>query len=104
MAQYYVYILTNRSRTLYTGMTRDLERRLYEHRHKVVPGFTSRYNVTRLVYFEVTGDVRSAITREKEIKSWRREKKIALIQASNLTWKDLSQSWHPATDSSLRSE
>jgi putative endonuclease len=60
--------------------------------------------VTRLVYFEVTGDVRSAITREKEIKSWRREKKIALIQASNPTWKELSQSWHPATDSSLRSE
>ena len=104
MGQYYVYILTNRSRTLYTGVTRDLERRLYEHRHRLIPGFTTRYNLTRLVHYETTSDVRSAISREKEIKSWRREKKIALIQTSNPTWKDLSLSWHPATDSSLRSE
>jgi putative endonuclease len=104
MGQYFVYILTNRSRTLYTGVTRDLERRMYEHRMKLLTGFTSRYNVNRLVYFETTSDVRSAIGREKEIKSWRRDKKIALIQASNPTWKDLSRSWHPATDSSLRSE
>ena len=76
-------MLTNRSRILYTGVTRDLERRLYEHRHKLIPGFTARYNLTRLVFFETTEDVRSAISREKEIKSWRREKKVALIEASN---------------------
>ena len=104
MGQYYVYVLTNRSRTLYVGVTSNLERRLYEHRHKLMPGFTSRYNVTRLVHFEATENVRSAMEREKEIKSWTRAKKIALIQGSNPTWKDLSLSWHPATDSSLRSE
>ena len=104
MGQYFVYMLTNRSRTLYTGVTRDLERGLYEHRHKLIPGFTTRYNVTRLVYFETTPDARPAISREKQIKSWSREKKIALVQGSNPRWKDLSLSWHPATDSSLRSE
>jgi putative endonuclease len=104
MGQYFVYVLTNRSRTLYAGVTRDLERRLYEHRHEQIPGFTTRYNATRPVYCETTSDVRSAISREKQIKSWRREKKIALIQAANPTWKDLGSSWRPATESSLRSE
>ena len=73
--QYYVYTLTNRTRTLYLGVTNDLERRVYQHRNKLVPGFTSKYNVTRLAYYEQTSDVESAIAREKQIKSWRRSKK-----------------------------
>ena len=75
MKQYYVYIMTNRSRTLYTGVTNELERRVYEHRNHLVPGFTSKYNITRLVYFEDTPDVLSAIAREKQIKGWLRAKK-----------------------------
>ena len=88
--QYYVYIMTNKSRTLYTGVTNDLERRVYEHKQKLVPGFTAKYNITRLVYFEVTQDVQAAITREKQIKGWLRSKKIALIESVNPEWKDLS--------------
>ena len=68
MKQYYVYIMTNRSRTLYTGVTSDLERRVYQHKQKLVPGFTARYRITRLVYFEVTQDIEAAIAREKQIK------------------------------------
>ncbi len=86
-----VYMLTNASRMLYTGMTNNLARRIYEHKHKLVEGFTSQYNLTSLVWYEVTSDVRSAIAREKEIKSWRRSKKIALIDAVNPTWRDLSE-------------
>ena len=67
--QYYVYTLTNRTRTLYVGVTNDLERRVYQHRNKLVPGFTSKYNVTRLAYYEQTSDVESAIVREKQVKS-----------------------------------
>ena len=81
--QYYVYILTNRSGTLYVGVTNDLERRVYEHKNKLVPGFTSKYNVTQLAHFEQTSDVESAIAREKQIKGWRRAKKVALIESSN---------------------
>ena len=92
---YYVYILTNRSGTLYVGMTNNLARRLYEHRHKLIPGFTSDYNIDRLVYFECSGDVRAAIAREKQIKRWRREKKMALIESVNRDWHDLSQKWTP---------
>lgn len=88
---YCVYILANRSRNLYTGVTNDLERRLYEHREGSVPGFTSRYRISRLVYFETFGDISAAIAREKEIKAWRREKKIWLIQRRNRLWRDLSQ-------------
>ena len=72
--QYYVYILTNRTRTLYVGVTNDLERRVYQHRNKLVPGFTSKYNVTRLACYEQTSDVESAIAREKQTKSWRRSR------------------------------
>ena len=88
--QYYVYIMTNESGTLYTGVTNDLQRRVYEHKSKRVPGFTSRYNIKKLVYFESTSDVNSAITREKQIKGWTRAKKIALIELVNPKWKDLS--------------
>jgi putative endonuclease len=83
MRDYYVYIMTNHSRTLYTGVTNDLRRRMYEHKQKRVPGFTSNYNINRLVYFETTSDVRVAIAREKQIKGWLRAKKIALIESAN---------------------
>ena len=91
--RYFVYIMTNASRTLYTGVTNDLQRRVYEHKLKRIQGFTSKYNITRLVYYEETADVVSAITREKTIKGWLRAKKIALIESTNPTWKDLSESF-----------
>ncbi len=91
MAEYYVYIMTNRSRTLYTGVTNDLQRRVFEHKHKLLPGFTSRYDIDRLVYFEATSDVRIAIQREQQIKGWVRAKKISLIESTNPNWEDLSQ-------------
>jgi len=85
--------MTNKSRTLYTGVTNDLERRVYEHKQKLVPCFTAKYNITRLVYFEVTQDVQAAIAREKQIKEWLRRRKIALIESVNPEWKDLSIGW-----------
>jgi len=94
MRQYYVYIMTNKSRTLYTGVTNDLNRRVYEHKQKLVPGFTSKYNITRLVYFEATTDIRAAIAREKQIKGWLRSKKVALIESANPKWDDLSAGWY----------
>lgn len=90
---FYVYIMTNRSRTLYTGMTNNLERRVYEHKNHITPGFTSKYNIDRLAYYETTNDVHVAIEREKQIKGWRREKKIALIESTNAEWRDLSEDW-----------
>jgi len=87
---YYVYIMTNRSKTLYTGITNNLERRVHEHKRKSIAGFTSKYNITRLVYYEETTDVLSAISREKTIKGWVRAKKLALIESVNPTWQDLS--------------
>ncbi len=93
MKNYYVYILASASRTLYTGVTNNLERRVIEHRRKLIPGFTARYRINRLVYFEVFGDIRAAISREKQIKGWLRAKKIALIESSNRDWKDLSDDW-----------
>ncbi len=92
--QYYVYIMTNKSRTLYTGMTNDLLRRVYEHKYKLISGFTSKYNITKLVYFEQTSDVNEAIALEKKIKGWTRAKKIALIESQNPEWQDLSQGWY----------
>jgi len=81
MKHYYVYILTNKSKTLYTGVTNNLERRIYEHKHKSIEGFTKKYNLTKLVYYEIAEDVRSAITGEKQIKGWLRSKKIRLIES-----------------------
>ena len=89
MAQYYVYIMTNWSRTLYTGVTNDLVRRVYQHKQKLIAGFTARYNITRLAHYEVYGDVKLAIAREKQIKGWVRSKKIALIESQNPDWQDL---------------
>lgn len=86
----YVYILANhKSGTLYTGVTTDLSKRIYEHKEEITKGFTSRYNVKRLVYYEVFDDVLNAIACEKEIKKWRRQWKIALFDKANPEWKDL---------------
>ena len=87
--QYFVYLTASISRVLYVGVTNDLVRRIWEHKEKLVSGFTEKYNVDRLVYYEVAEDVLSAIAREKQIKSYRREKKVALIDAMNPGWKDL---------------
>jgi putative endonuclease len=87
---FYVYIMTNKNNTvLYTGITNDLRRRVYEHKHKLVDGFTKKYNITKLVYYEVFRDAENAIFREKHIKAGSREKKVALINALNPRWKDL---------------
>ncbi len=102
MADYYVYIMTNKSRTLYTGVTNDLSRRVYEHKHKLVSGFTARYNLTRLAYYETTSDVDAAIAREKQIKGWLRRKKIALVETVNPEWKDLSAEWLTDARETLR--
>ncbi len=90
---YYVYILTNKSGTLYTGVTNNLERRVYEHKNKFIDGFTKKYGLTRLVYFEEASDINSAISREKQIKGWLRKKKIELIRSLNPRWLDLAQEW-----------
>ena len=92
--RYYVYLLSNRTRTLYVGVTNDLQRRINEQKSKLVEGFTKRYHLNYLVYFEETADVSVAIAREKQIKSWRRAKKIDLIESSNPQWKDLSLDWY----------
>ena len=93
MKQYFVYILASPSRTLYTGVTNNLARRVYEHKHKLIPGFTSRYNVGLLVYFETFDTPQEAIAREKQIKGWVRRKKVALIEENNPSWEDLSKAW-----------
>ena len=104
MRRYYVYIMSSRSKVLYTGVTNDLVRRVYEHKQKLIPGFTKRYNTTILVYYEATEYVKSAIAREKQLKGWLRRKKIALVDSLNPEWKDLSEGWYDSTlDPSLRS-
>jgi putative endonuclease len=87
---YCVYILASRSRNLYTGVTGNLHKRMIEHRQGLVAGFTTQYRIFRLVHFEQFADVRDAIAREKEIKGWRRQKKIRLIECDNPTWQDLA--------------
>jgi len=90
---YFVYIITNKkSGVLYTGITNNLARRVYEHKEKLISGFTSKYNLTKLVFFEETHDVKAAIAREKQIKGWLRKKKIELIESRNPDWNDLSES------------
>ncbi len=93
MSTSYVYILTNKSKTLYIGVTNDLARRLFEHRHKIVDGFSSKYNLNVLVYFETHATIGEAIAREKSLKGWTRAKKVKLIESVNLEWKDLSAEW-----------
>jgi putative endonuclease len=103
MKTYYVYIMNSPTGTLYTGMTSDLKRRVYEHKQKLIEGFTKKYNVTRLAYYEETSDVQTALSREKEIKKWRRSKKIALIKTMNPQWRDLSVGWYDEVTSDLES-
>ena len=91
--RYYVYMVVSRSRTLYTGVTGDLTGRVIQHRQGLIEGFTRKYRIHRLVYFEVFRDVRNAIAREKQIKRWRREKKVALIERQNPAWEDLAAPW-----------
>jgi putative endonuclease len=93
---FYVYILSSRSGVLYVGVTNDIERRVYQHKHKLVQGFTSRYNVNLLVFYEVFPEAIQAIAAEKKIKGWTRAKKIRLIESKNPTWKDLSEDWDEA--------
>lgn len=92
---YFVYIIASRSRNLYTGVTNDLERRLLEHKQGLVPGFTKRYRIGRLVYYEMFGDITAAIAREKQVKHWTRQKRLALIASQNPTWKDLAEFLFP---------
>jgi putative endonuclease len=91
---YYVYIMTNNTRTLYTGVTSNLEKRVLQHKRKLLPGFTREYNINRLVYDETFGDIRAAIQREKQIKGWLRAKKVTLVVSANPAWRDLSQGWY----------
>ena len=95
MTTYYVYILASRSRAIYTGLTSDLARRVQQHRDHAVPGHTARYRITRLVHAEAFDDPYTAIAREKEIKGWRRAKKLALIERGNPTWEDLAAAFAP---------
>ena len=91
---YYVYILTNKSdHVMYIGVTNNLERRVYEHKQELIEGFTKRYHVNKLVYFETTTDVRSAIEHEKQLKGWLRSRKNALVERMNPEWRDLSEDW-----------
>ena len=94
MNEYDVYIMTNSTRRLYTGVTSDLQRRVHEHKSKLIPGFTKKYNLTWLVHYETTNDVKAAISREKQIKGWVRSKKLALVESMNPEWKDLSVEWY----------
>jgi putative endonuclease len=94
---YYVYIMASQRRVLYIGITSHIERRVRQHKSHTFGGFTAKYNVTNLVYFERYGSVMKAIRREKELKDWRREKKIALIESSNPKWRDLSYGWYQPT-------
>ncbi|MBC8507872.1 MAG: GIY-YIG nuclease family protein [Anaerolineales bacterium] len=94
MKNYYVYIMTNHSGTLYTGVTNDLLRRIFEHKKGLVPGFTKKYKIKQLLYFEETNDVAIAIEREKQIKGWLRQKKIDLIESINPEWEDLAEDWY----------
>ena len=93
MRTYHVYIMTNPSRILYTGVTSDLHRRVYQHKRKLIDGFTKKYNITKLVYYEMTNSSRAAIVRERQIKGWLRAKKTHLIESMNPGWQDLSVHW-----------
>ena len=96
MKTYYVYILANEARVLYTGVTSDLLRRLTEHRQKLLPGYTAAKGIARLVHFAETSDVHAALEREKQVKSWTRRRRIELIEQSNPEWRDLAAEWFEA--------
>ena len=93
--QYFVYMMTNRRKTvLYTGMTNSLEHRVWQHKHKAIPGFTKQYNCDRLVYYEEYSEVDQAIAREKQLKRWSRAKKDWLVATMNPEWRDLADDWY----------
>jgi putative endonuclease len=94
MKTYYVYLMGSKSGTLYVGVTSNLKKRVYEHKNHLIPGFTDKYNTDRLLYFETIGDSTSAINREKQVKAWRREKKVRLVDSLNSGWDDLSREWY----------
>ena len=98
---YFVYLLSSKSRVLYTGVTSDLIRRTHEHRTRALPGFTRRYAVNRLVWFECTPNAAAAVAREREIKGWRRDQKIRLIETANAAWLDLAADWFEAPSSQI---
>lgn len=92
---YYVYIMSNwNDKVIYIGVTGNLEKRVYQHKNKIIEGFTKRYNINKLVYFEDTKDVKEALEREKQLKKWSRQKKNDLINSMNPTWSDLSSEWY----------
>jgi putative endonuclease len=91
MRSYFVYIMANNGKMLYTGVTGNLEKRIYEHKNHLVPGYTREYNINKLVYFEETNNVIAALEREKQLKGWLRQKKIALIESVNPDWHDLAE-------------
>ena len=93
MEKFYIYIIASRTGTLYVGMTNDIKKRIYQHKNHLVGGFTEKYNIDRLIYVETISDFDSVIKREKQIKKWRREKKVALIDSQNPSWDDLSRDW-----------
>jgi putative endonuclease len=95
---YWVYIMTNQSGTLYTGVTGNLPRRVHEHRHRLVPGFATRYKIDQLIHAEPFSEVCNAIAREKQIKAWRRSHKVALIDSVNPEWNDLDEVWFGLKD------
>jgi len=94
--RYAVYIMASRSHNFYVGVTNNIERRVRQHKQHEVEGFTARYNIDRLVWYQIFGDIHAAIAREKQLKRWRREKKIHLIESKNPTWQDLSAEWGKA--------
>lgn len=97
--QYYTYIMTNKlNTTIYIGVTNDIYNRVYQHKKKLVEGFTSRYNINKLVYYEEYDYIEDAIYREKQLKNWRRQWKINLINEFNPEWKDLSDDWYDEKD------
>ena len=102
VGSYFTYIMANRSRTLYIGVTGKLNKRVFQHKWKEHEGFTARYNCDRLVWFESHQQVQIAIAREKEIKGWRRSKKITLIESANPTWDDLSRDWYQCEPANFR--
>lgn len=93
MREGFVYIMSNQSRTLYTGVTSDLEQRVWQHKTKFFKGFTEKYNLTKLVWFEAFDDISTVIEYEKKVKAWRREKRVALIEVENPRWDDLAENW-----------
>jgi len=94
MKTFYVYIMASKSGTLYVGVTSNIKKRIWEHKNHLVPGFTDKYRIEKLLYFEAIGDAISAINREKQIKKWRRQKKVKPIDSENPNWSDLSQDWY----------